>query len=194
MEKLDLKNQYEAIKAKFEQDLEYAQGIKEAIEKDENYCMSFSMALLSLILNIANGVWSTKSHIKNDFRDFTRQLIDDPGLNKTEIDTISRIIYFTVLQVASIYPLVGGISIDFIDVSNEDANTNLQIKSSKLSAHASAQEYMKMCFGDEQVFNKGMLNKTQEATKKLMKDFCDKIDCDANRILTKLEDLLQQDE
>lgn len=37
MEKLDLKNQYEAIKAKFEQDLEYAQGIKEAIEKDENY-------------------------------------------------------------------------------------------------------------------------------------------------------------
>ena len=77
MEKLDLKNQYEAIKAKFEQDLEYAQGIKEAIEKDENYCMSFSMALLSLILNIANGVWSTKSHIKNDFRDFTRQLIDD---------------------------------------------------------------------------------------------------------------------
>lgn len=64
MEKLELKNQYEAIKAKFEQDLEYAQGIKEAIEKDENYCMSFSMALLSLILNIANGVWSTKSHIK----------------------------------------------------------------------------------------------------------------------------------
>ena len=166
MEKLDLKNQYEAIKAKFEQDLEYAQGIKEAIEKDENYCMSFSMALLSLILNIANGVWSTKSHIKNDFRDFTRQLIDDPGLNKTEIDTISRIIYFTVLQ----------------------------IKSSKLSSHASAQEYMEMCFGDEQVFNKGMLNKTQGATKKLMKDFCDKIDCDTNRILTKLEDLLQQDE
>ena len=27
MEKLDLKNQYEAIKAKFEQDLEYAHGI-----------------------------------------------------------------------------------------------------------------------------------------------------------------------
>lgn len=66
---------------------------------------------------------------------------------------------------ASIYPLVGGISIDFIDVSNEDANTNLQIKSSKLSAHASAQEYMEMCFGDEQAFNKGMLNKTQKATK-----------------------------
>ena len=132
--------------------------------------------------------------MKNDFRDFTRQLIDDPGLNKTEIETISRIIYFTVLQVASIYPLVDGISIDFVDVSNEEANTNLQIKSSKLSAHASAQEYMEMCFGDEQVFNKGMLNKTQEATKKLMKDFCDKIDSEANRILTKLEDLLQQDE
>ena len=48
MEKIDLKNQYETIKSKFEHDLEYAQGIKEAIEEMPNYMENITTAQIEI--------------------------------------------------------------------------------------------------------------------------------------------------
>lgn len=139
-------NKIESLRKSYENDSSYAHALKDLIEKNDSYGKIFAMSLLCLILNIAHKKWTTKDDIKQDFKNAVNLIIGSSDLDEKEKAGFARHVYFTVLQVASLYPLVDGISVDFKDIEESNSNMNLAIKSSKLKAYYTAQEYVDQCY------------------------------------------------
>ena len=93
---------------------------------------------------------------------------------------------------ASLYPLVDGISVDFKDIEESNSNMNLAIKSSKLKAYYTAQEYVDQCyFQYDETQEEKFIESVYAAALDLMKKLCDSIDSHGNKALSQLEELQQ---
>lgn len=73
---------------------------------------------------------------------------------------------------ASLYPLVDGISVDFKDIEESNSNMNLAIKSSKLKAYYTAQEYVDQCyFQYDETQEEKFIESVYAAALELMKNY-----------------------
>ena len=185
-------NKIESLRKSYENDSAYAHALKDLIEKNDSYGKIFAMSLLCLILNIAHKKWTTKDDIKHEFKNAINLIMGSSDLDEKQKAGFARHVYFTVLQVASVYPLVGGISVDFKDIEESNSNMNLAIKSSKLKAYYTAQEYADQCYShydetQEEKFIEGVYATALE----LMKKLCESIDSHGNKALSQLEELQQ---
>ncbi len=85
-----------------------------------------------------------------------------------------------------------GISVDFKDIEESNSNMNLAIKSSKLKAYYTAQEYVDQCyFQYDETQEEKFIESVYAATLELMKKLCDSIDSHGNKALSQLEELHQ---
>ena len=185
-------NEIESLRKSYENDSSYAHALKDLIEKNDSYGKIFAMSLLCLILNIAHKKWTTKDDIKKDFKNAVNLIIGSSDLDEKEKAEFARHVYFTVLQVASLYPLVDGISVDFKDIEESNSNMNLAIKSSKLKAYYTAQEYVDQCyFQYDETQEEKFIESVYAAALELMKKLCDSIDSHGNKALSQLEELHQ---
>ena len=190
---MDAKKELESIRMSFENDSSYAHALKELIEKNNSYGKLFAMSLLCLILNISHKKWTTKDNIKQDFKETVKLIIGSSSLDEKEKAGFARHVYFAVLQVASVLPLVDGISVDFKDIEETNSNLNLAIKSSKLKAYYTAQEYVDQCYSKyDETQEEKFIESVYAATLEVMKKLCECIDFHKNRALSQIEDLQQK--
>lgn len=188
MEQKDFKAKIEKLRADFDSALNYAHALKRTVDSNAPYCSLFSLSLLTLLLRIANGKWNTKTHIKNDFRIFVRENLDDGKIGREKLEDFSRQLSLSVLQIASEYPLVGGITLNFKDVSTDNTDLNLNIKASKLCVYKNGQEFIESCFGDSEEFSAEVEARTKAATKAIFKDFCEQLEKTADEQISMLEE------
>ena len=176
-------NEIESLRKSYENDSSYAHALKDLIEKNDSYGKIFAMSLLCLILNIAHKKWTTKDDIKKDFKNAVNLIIGSSDLDEKEKAGFARHVYFTVLQVASV---------DFKDIEESNSNMNLAIKSSKLKAYYTAQEYVEQCyFQYDETQEEKFIESVYAAALELMEKLCDSIDSHGNKALSQLEELHQ---
>lgn len=185
-------NKIESLRKSYENDSAYAHALKDLIEKNDSYGKIFAMSLLCLILNIAHKKWTTKDDIKQEFKNAVNLIIGSSDLDEKEKAGFARHVYFTVLQVASVYPLVDGISVDFKDIEESNSNMNLAIKASKLKAYYTAQEYAEKCYSHyDETQEEKFIEGVYAAAVDLMKKLCESIDSHGSKALSQLEELQQ---
>lgn len=188
MEQNDLKVKIEKARADFDNVLNYAHALKRAIDFNDNYCSLFSLSLLILVLRIANGEWNTKAHIKKDFKNYVRNLVENSKIDSAKLDEFSRQLSFAVLQLASEYPLVGGVTLNFKDVSTDRSDLNLNIKASKLCVYENGREFIESCFGGLEEFSNEVVERSKVATRTVFKDFCEQLEKTADEQISMLEE------
>ncbi|MBQ8024104.1 MAG: hypothetical protein IJ254_07550 [Succinivibrio sp.] len=190
---MDEKKELESIRKTFENDSAYVHALKELIEKNDSYGKLFAMSLLCLIQNIAHKKWTTKDNIKQDFKETVKLFIGSSSLDEKEKAGFARQVYFAVLQVASMFPLVDGISVDFKDIEETNSNMNLAVKSSKLKAYSTAQEYVDQCYSQyDETQEEKFIESVYAATLEVMNKLCETIDFHKNQTLSKIEYLQQK--
>ena len=184
---MDAKKELEKIRKSFENDSAYAHALKELIEKNDTYGKLYAMSLLCLILNISHKKWTTKDNIKQDFKEEVKLIIGSSSLDEKEKAGVARHVYFAVLQVASVLPLVDGISVDFKDIEETNSNMNLAIKSSKLKAYSTAQEYVDQCYSQyDETQEEKFIESVYAATLEVVNKLCEAIDFHKNRTMSQI--------